>query len=354
MARNPRSAALVVRGRTDIRNPAELYLLSLDPKQSQSAMRGALNTVCALAGTPRQEEQSAKGGRRNITYRFFPWERLRMEHVMALRARMIEAGYAPASCNKMLQGIISVLKYARKLRLIDRDDYEEAIDIEWVPGRGLPSGVKRRLSREEFDRLLVAGRSDGSNAARLRNDAILWLLYGTGARRGELIARPNQEQTFDGLTLDRYNRDHKTLHLSGKGGAERLVPLEGGAFEGLEAWLAVRGSWPGPIFCQLKSNGFVLPDPVREGRVYDIVVARAHAATPPVKNVSPHTFRRTFITDLLSNGVPDAFVADLVGHIDTNTTRKYSYPSEETLRAQVKLRDIDYLSHGAMLVQDAP
>lgn len=137
-------------------NPADLYLASLGTRESRTSMRGALNAIVATLGVPRYEEPSASTRPRNMSYRYFPWHELRVQHVIAIRAALMDASYAPASINKMLHALHGVMRYARTLRLISRDELMDIEEVGDVPGGGLPLGNKRAISQIEFLRLLDA------------------------------------------------------------------------------------------------------------------------------------------------------------------------------------------------------
>lgn len=56
-------------------------------------------------------------------------------------------------------------------------------------------------------------------------------------------------------------------------------------------------------------------------------------------NITPHMLRHTFATELLSQGVPMAYLRDLLGHADIETTQRYAQVVPEYLRSSVNLID---------------
>src|SRR5579871_3255921 len=101
------------------------------------------------------------------------------------------------------------------------------------PKRGRP--LPKVLSIAEVDRLLAtahaggtdASRSDGERLRALRLACLLEVLYATGLRVSELIALPASAA----------RRDERMLVVRGKGGKERLVPLNGAAKTAMRAYL---------------------------------------------------------------------------------------------------------------------
>ena len=325
----------------DIANPAEIYLKTLDARQSVKSMRGALNTICELAGLPRYEAKVTPHARaRNVSYQHFPWHELRAQHVTVLHQRMRDAGYASASIVKMMAALSGVLLQMRKMKLIDQDDYDAALDYETAPVKGLPLPIKRPVSEDEFRRMLAAGAADYTETQRLRNDAVLWLLYTGGFRRGELAAFREPDGTLRGFTLDQFNPTARCVTVSLKR-ATRTVPLEGGVLDALHAWLDVRGAAPGAVFVRVLHNAEVVVDcPMGEGRIWSVVKERAARAEPPVEHIAPHTFRRNLITKLHKQGVPLGTLQKYVGHLNPQTTMRYFYPDDEDLRDLARRMDV--------------
>jgi len=115
---------------------------------------------------------------------------------------------------------------AARRRAAVRQFYRFALGEGWRsddPSRRVDAPKKRRslpklLSREEIERLIAAaGEKDGTEALRLA--CMIELLYASGLRVSELIA----------LQLSALARDPAYLIVRGKGGKERLAPLNDAA-----------------------------------------------------------------------------------------------------------------------------
>jgi integrase/recombinase XerD len=185
-------------------------------------------------------------------------------------------------------------------------------------GRLLP----KTLSRDEVERLLSAtAASDG--AAGLRLIALVELAYASGLRVSELLA----------LRVEAVRRDPAYLIVRGKGGKERLVPLNTSAREAVKAWLVVRDGarsnkaqdspW---LFPSTGASGHLTPR--RFAQLLD--QAAIHAGIDPSR-VSPHVLRHAFATHLLEGGADLRVVQTLLGHADIATTQIYTHVATDRL-----------------------
>jgi integrase/recombinase XerC len=181
--------------------------------------------------------------------------------------------------------------------------------------------LPRVLKEAEVDVLLdtpPARVGDDDEAVRLRDDAVIELLYGSGLRVGELC----------GLAPSSVDPHRRIVTVWGKGSKERQVPMTVPAAEAVGGWLD-RGR---PGLCRPDS-----PDDAlflnRRGRrltprdVRRIIDRRASAPT------HPHALRHTFATHLLDGGADLRVVQELLGHADVATTQLYTHVSKDRLRA---------------------
>ena len=199
------------------------------------------------------------------------------------------------------------------------------------PKRNRPA--PKILSSRDVDRLLEAVQGPAKDeqhsvsiqlrAARLR--ALLELLYGTGLRVSELIALP----------LAAAREDAKMLLIRGKGGKERLVPLNGAAKLAMRDYLDLRAE------VGLGSSRWLFPSFGASGHLTRQHFARelkqlARTAGLRADKLSPHALRHAFASHLLQNGADLRSVQTLLGHADISTTQIYTHVLEDRLKSLVR------------------
>ncbi|WP_309606203.1 tyrosine recombinase [Phenylobacterium sp.] len=185
-------------------------------------------------------------------------------------------------------------------------------------GRSLP----KVLSRDEVDRLIAAAAArDGAQGLRLA--CMVELAYASGLRISELT----------GLTLAALARDPAYLMVKGKGGKERLAPLNLAARAAVKTYLEVR---PGFLPKGDAANPWLFASRGRTRRLTPRRVAQlldeaaADAGIDPAR-VSPHVLRHAFATHLLEGGADLRVVQTLLGHADIGTTQIYTHVASERL-----------------------
>jgi integrase/recombinase XerD len=184
------------------------------------------------------------------------------------------------------------------------------------------------LSIAEVDRLLQSAQTmcegqEGRALFRaLRFRCLIELLYATGMRVSELV----------GLPRSVLRGDPRVMTIKGKGGRERLVPLNATARGALEDFLAVSGGqehspW---LFPSRAALGHV----TRQGFAQDLKEVALAAGIAPAR-VSPHVLRHAFASHLLDRGADLRSVQQLLGHADISTTEIYTHVLQERLKALV-------------------
>lgn len=183
------------------------------------------------------------------------------------------------------------------------------------PSHALPQAATRRLlpkilAHGEIATLFARAEQEAEAAdpAALRLLALLELLYGSGLRATELVSLP----------LAAVPRDAPFLTVTGKGGAQRMVPISGRARQALARWLAVRPN----------DSKFLFPS--RSGhltriRLYQLLKALAVRADLDAAKLSPHVLRHAFATHLLEGGADLRVLQTLLGHADIATTQIYTH-----------------------------
>ena len=197
------------------------------------------------------------------------------------------------------------------------DDPSRRLD---APKQGRP--LPRTLSRDEIEALLAAaGKDDSAGATRML--ALVELAYASGLRVSELLA----------LRVEAVRRDPAWLIVRGKGGKERLAPLNSAAREAVKAWLDVRDARKpkkGPdspwLFPSTGAEGHLTPRRFAQ----QLDQAAIDAGIDPAR-VSPHVLRHAFATHLLEGGADLRVVQTLLGHADIATTQIYTHVAVDRL-----------------------
>jgi len=199
---------------------------------------------------------------------------------------------------------------ARRLSAV-RSLARHALGPERVPDAALAPRRPRRLPEtpaiEEVESAVDRAGRDAEPLG-LRNAAVLELAYSCGLRSAELVA----------LDLGDVDLDREHVHVKGKGGKERLVPLGEEAAWRVGLWLRDGR----PALARDASDALFLS--VR-GRRLDTSVLRRLLR-------HPHRLRHAYATHLLEGGADLRTIQELLGHASLSTTQIYSHVDARRLR----------------------
>lgn len=203
------------------------------------------------------------------------------------------------------------------------DDPTNALDTP-RPNRALP----KVLSAEDVTALIAAAETEaGSTPEGVRLLAMLEILYASGLRVSELVTLPlAAAKARDGAVFVR-----------GKGGKERLAPLNRHAQEAIAHWLEVRDEF---LPRGVKTSKYLFPSRGAEGhitrrRCHQMLKALAVKAGIDPDKLSPHVLRHAFATHLVEGGADLRSVQTMLGHADIATTQIYTHVAKDRLSAVV-------------------
>lgn len=181
--------------------------------------------------------------------------------------------------------------------------------------RATPRKLPVTLSAAQVERLLDAPPTD--TILGLRDRAILALLYGTGIRASECAS----------LRQGDVDLMERTIRVLGKGGRERVLPLNDLVVDTLTVYIRARGpALPSaPVFRSRFGRALTRGAIFERVRAYGL---RAHIGKP----LSPHRLRHTCATHLVREGVNLVTIRDLLGHRLITSTQIYLHVSAEDLR----------------------
>jgi site-specific recombinase XerD len=203
---------------------------------------------------------------------------------------------APATISRKLSAVRAFLRHALGASRVP--------EARLAPRRGRRLPDAPRLA--EVDRTLEA--LEGERPLALRNRALVELVYSAGLRSAEAV----------GLDLGDVDFEQELVHVRGKGGKERVVPLgEEAAYR-----LAVYLRDARPALARSANDAVFLS---ATGRRLDTSTLRR--VVP-----HPHRLRHAFATHLLEGGADLRTIQELLGHSSLSTTQVYSHVDARRLR----------------------
>jgi len=227
-------------------------------------------------------------------------------------AEMDAARYSRRTIARRLSSVRSLFAFAVEREYVDSNP--AAVLTTPKRGRRLP----KTTSPAAIDSLLDAPNS--STPVGKRDRAVLELLYATGMRVGELSS----------LNVASIDIHQSTVRVMGKGGKERILPVHYTATNRLRVYLAearpqLLRSPTDALFLSSRGNRFST-DAIRRMLKHHI------SATGIDLDISPHTIRHTFATQLLDAGADLRTVQELLGHVALSTTQIYTHVGKGRLR----------------------
>jgi integrase/recombinase XerD len=244
-------------------------------------------------------------------------EQVKLDDLHAFVIWAAELGMMPSSQARMISGIKAFYKYLLLSNAIE-DDPSELLEAPKI-GRKLPD----TLNHEEVERLIAA--IDLSKPEGERNKAIIETLYGCGLRVSELIE----------LKLSNLYFKDEFIRVRGKGDKERLVPIGRAAMEQITRYVdlvrvhqSIQPGYEDYVFLNRRGKALT------RVMIFTIIKNLAEAIGLK-KNISPHTFRHSFATELIERGADLRAVQDMLGHESITTTEIYTHLDREYLRSTI-------------------
>ncbi len=205
-------------------------------------------------------------------------------------------GLAPATIARRLAAVRSFLRFT--------------FGADRVPEAALTPRRRRRLPEApKLDEVeAMVGAAGGEAPLEVRNRALVELVYSCGLRSAEAV----------GLDLVDVDFEQEAVHVRGKGGKERVVPL--GEHAAHDVALYLRGARP--TLARGACDALFLS---ARGRRLDTSALRRL-----VRN--PHRLRHAYATHLLEGGADLRTIQELLGHASLSTTQIYSHVDARRLR----------------------
>jgi integrase/recombinase XerD len=176
------------------------------------------------------------------------------------------------------------------------------------------------LSTRDVDWLIgcaynLSDDTPNQHLAKIRMICMIEMLYASGLRVSELVSLPRGDADIS----------QSMLRVRGKGGRERMVPLNPPAEAALSVWLDLRDCDP-----VMKKSLYLFPSRSRQGfltrqRFWQLLVDLAKQAGLGDRALSPHGLRHAFATHLVEYGADLRSVQQMLGHADISTTQIYTH-----------------------------
>jgi integrase/recombinase XerD len=218
---------------------------------------------------------------------------------------------------------ISAMRQFYKFLVIDGERQDDPTALLDTPRLGRP--LPKLLSEGEVEGLLAAARAwPGEEGTRVL--CLIELLYATGMRISELLTLP----------LAAAWRDPRFLLVRGKGGRERIVPLNEPGRLALAAYLDCREHF----LIESEPSRWLFPSRGDAGhltrqRCGQLLKQLALKADLDPARLSPHVLRHAFASHLLDHGADLRSVQQMLGHADIATTQIYTHVLSDRLRQLV-------------------
>ena len=174
------------------------------------------------------------------------------------------------------------------------------------------------VAQEDMNRVLDSLKID--TFIEIRNKAICELMYATGIRVSELVS----------LKRDNVSFVNQTIKVNGKGAKERIIPFS----EKCSKWLLLYLEKVKTL--EKKGNNsylFITKNNKQVTRQEIYILIKEVFEEQGIKNVTPHTLRHSFASNLLSQGCPLMIVKTILGHEDIKTTQIYTHVENKKIKS---------------------
>ena len=250
-------------------------------------------------------------------FKELPPDKVKLQHLRDFVEWMNQKGVSPRTQARTISGIKSFYKYLLMEGVIENDP-TTLLESPKI-GRKLPD----ILSDQEINDLINA--IDLSKPEGQRNKAMIETLYSCGLRVSELV----------NLKLSNLHFDQEFIKIEGKGDKERLVPISKQAIEDINKYLI---GYRKRLKVDKDSENILFLN--RRGKqlsrvmIFTIIKNLAQKINLK-KNISPHTFRHSFASQLIDGGADLRAVQEMLGHESILTTEIYTHLDKDYLKDTV-------------------
>ena len=223
---------------------------------------------------------------------------------------------SPATINQVLSTIRGFYDFAVRFKLAKINPAAQIKNIK------LAERLPNFLFADEMNRFCKSPDSE-NNLWQARDKAIFSCLYSSGCRVSELV----------NLNLKDLSIDFKSAIVFGKGSKERKVFFADFAVQVLKTYMLERKTLLDTLQ-NIKEPALFLNQKGKRltSRGVEYIISRYVEATGSYKKITPHTFRHSFASMLVTKGLDIRMVQELLGHASISTTQKYTHVTSEQLQ----------------------
>lgn len=231
------------------------------------------------------------------------WSELDSEHFRAFAAAKYRKGLSAKSIQRQLSASRTFFRYLLREKQVARNPVDSV---------SAPKGPKRLPGNLDADRMARLLDIPGDAPLVARDRAILELLYSSGLRLAELIG-------IDCVDVDRHDA---TVHVTGKGSKDRILPVGRHALRALALWDKAR-----PQLAAADEKALFVSSRGTRISARSVQARVTHWAKKQGidSNVYPHLFRHSFATHMLESSHDLRGVQELLGHSNISTTQVYTH-----------------------------
>ncbi len=231
------------------------------------------------------------------------WGGLDSEHIRAYSASCFRKGLSARSIQRRLSATRTFFRYLIR---------EGEVKKNPVTSVSAPKGKKRLPGNLDADRMARLLDIPGDGPIVDRDRAILELLYSSGLRLAELTD----------LNVGDVDMHEATVHVTGKGNKDRIIPVGRQALKALRQWAITRPDLAnaGEKALFVSNRGSRISTRSVQSRVKHWAKQQGIDA-----NVYPHLFRHSFATHVLESSHDLRGVQELLGHANISTTQVYTH-----------------------------
>ncbi|MBQ0050522.1 MAG: tyrosine-type recombinase/integrase [Treponema sp.] len=217
-----------------------------------------------------------------------------------------------ASINRFISSVRSLFSYCRNFGHLQKN---VALELKTVKN---PKKIPRFMTGVEVDKLCSQPEVN-ELLWGTRDKCLFEMMYSSGCRVSEIAS----------LKISDLTSDYSSAIVTGKGSKDRRVYFETDARKALSEYLEDRkkrfGNLNEPhIFVNQKGSALSV-------RGISFILTKYSGKDGTKHHVSPHAFRHTFATAMLTNGADVRLVQELLGHSSISTTQRYTHISTERM-----------------------